>query len=195
VIVSGSLSRVISYNDFFGNATNFTGLPAAYGQQLINNRNGTSSDIFYNIFQNPQFVDTNNFQLQTNSTCIGAGAAGGAYENLCSPPSSTNTYGDMGAYGGPDACNWLTVVPKLPVQESLTKSNSAIWLNWEAIPRSTYKVQYVATNLNASSGTNNWLTNTTLTPATAPVSISVSPFPATNKAFFRVESMGRTPGN
>jgi hypothetical protein len=193
--VSGSLSRTIGYNDFFSNATNFSGLPAAYGQQLINNRNGTSSDVFYNIFQNPLFVATNNFQLQTNSTCIGAGANGGSYENLCSPPSSTSAYGDMGAYGGPDACNWLTVVPKLPVQESMTQSNSSIWLNWEAIPRSSYLVQYVATNLNATSGTNHWLTNTTITPAAAPVSISVSPDPGTNKAFYRVESMGRTPGN
>lgn len=196
VIVSGSLSRTISYNDFFGNATNFTGLPAAYGQQLLFNRNETSSDVFYNIFQNPLFVSTNNFQLQTNSTCIGAGAAGGAYENLCSPPSSGSAFGDMGAYGGPDACNWLTTVPLLPTAVSAIESNNLLWLNWEAIPRSTYQVLYVATNLDASSGTNKWLTNTIVTPAATPTAISVAPYPPTNHTtFYKIQSLGRTPGN
>ena len=53
VKVSGSLSHGISYNDFYGNATNFTGLPAVYGQVIWNNRNSTAADALYNIFQNP----------------------------------------------------------------------------------------------------------------------------------------------
>jgi hypothetical protein len=66
VTVSGSLSRTISYNDFFTDATNFTGLPIAYGQVLLNNRNGTPSDVLYNIYQEPLFADGTNFYLATN---------------------------------------------------------------------------------------------------------------------------------
>jgi hypothetical protein len=84
----------------------------------------------------------------------------------------------------------------LAAQLSLAKSNSFVWLSFGAIPRSTYQVQFIATNLDAASGTNRWLTNTTLIPAAKPVSIAVSPYPTTNnKAFYRVRSLGRTPGN
>ncbi len=196
VTVSGSLSRTISYNDFFSNATNFTGLPVAYGQVLLNNRNGTPSDVFYNIYQNPLFVAVNDFHLTANSPCVNAGVPNAAYVNMCFPPSIGTNYPDLGAYGGPDACNWLTTVPVLPAHLSLTQSNSLLWLNFGAIPRSSYQVQYITTNLDATSGTNCWLTNTTLKPSANPVSIAVSPYPTTNKTgFYRVKSLGRTPGN
>jgi hypothetical protein len=196
VTASDSVSWTIGYNTFYGNTTNFTGVPAAYGQVDWNNRNGTPSDIFYNIYQNPSFLATNDFHLQTNSPCINASAPGAAYNNLCSPPSSGSIYGDMGAYGGPDACNWLDTVPILSAQLSMTKSNGAIWLNWEPIPRSTYRIEYNTNNFNAMAGTNRWLTNSVLTPISAPISVAVSPNPLTNKAaFFRVKSLGRTPGN
>jgi hypothetical protein len=196
VVVSGSLSRGISYNDFYENATNFTGLPSAWGTIIWTNRNGTPADAIYNIFQNPLFVATNDFHLTSPSPCVNAGTPNTAYANMCCPPSIATNFPDQGVYGGPDACNWLDVVPKLPAQVSLTKSNSFLWLNWGAIPRSTYQVQYCATNFNATSGTNRWLTNTTLIPANKPVSIAVSPYPTTNsKAFYRVRSLGRTPGN
>jgi hypothetical protein len=78
----------------------------------------------------------------------------------------------------------------------MTKSNGAIWLNWEPIPRSTYRIEYNTNNFNAMAGTNRWLTNSVLTPISAPISVAVSPNPLTNKAaFFRVKSLGRTPGN
>jgi hypothetical protein len=191
----GSLSRKVTYNDFYGNATNSTGY-SGIGPTIWNNRNGTPADIYYNIFQSPFFVATNDFHLATNSPCVNAGTPNPAYANMCRPPSIATNFPDLGAYGGPDACNWLTNVPELAVQLSLTQSNSFLWLNWGAIPRSTYLVQYFATNLNATSGTNRWLTNTTLIPAAKPVSIAVSPYPTTNsKAFYRVRSLGRTPGN
>lgn len=197
VMDSGSLSRQVSYNDFYGNATNFTGYNTnIYGKIIWNNRNGTPADVLYNIYSNPLFVATNDFHLTTSSPCVNAGTPNTAFANMCFPPSIATNFPDLGAYGGPDACNWLTNVPELPAQLSLTKSNSFIWLNWGAIPRSTYLVQYVATNLIAAPGTNKWLTNTTVIPANKPVSIAVSPYPTTNnKVFYRVRSLGRTPGN
>ena len=196
VKVSGSLSQLVSYNDFYGNATNFTGYSGIYGQVFINNRNGTPCDLLFNIYQNPLFTAVNDFHLTTSSSCVNAGTPDPEFANMCLPPSIATNFPDLGAYGGPDACNWLTTVPLLPAQLSLAKSNSFVWLSFGAIPRSTYQVQFIATNLDAASGTNRWLTNTTLIPAAKPVSIAVSPYPTTNsKAFYRVRSLGRTPGN
>jgi hypothetical protein len=177
VTVSGSLSRAISYNDFFSNATNFTGLPAAYGQVLLNNRNGTPSDVLYNIYQNPLFAVGTNLYLATNSPCVNAGPPGQAFDNMCSPPSIGTNYNDMGAYGGPDACNWLNVVPLVQVEpSSISTSNSLLWVDWFAVPRSTYQIQY-ATNL--VNGSNNWqnLANGQAEALGTPTSISVAPYP------------------
>lgn len=194
---TGSLSRNVSFNDFYGNATNFTGYNVNYGTWIIPNRNGTLSDVSGNIGSNPLFVATSDFHLASGSPCVNAGTPNSAYANICSPPSVSTKYPDLGAYGGPDACNWLDPVPILPAQLSMSKSNGCVWLNWAAIPRSTYRIEYDATNnLGAMAGTNLWRTNTTLIPSAKPVSIAVSPNPPTNKAaFYRVRSLGRTPGN
>lgn len=198
VTVSGSLSRQVSYNDFFADETNFTGYPTTYGTVIWNNRNGTPADILYNVYQNPLFVATNDFQLTNSSPCVNAGTPDAAYANMCFPPSISTNFPDLGAYGGPDACNWLTTVPILPAHLSILKStNGLVSLTWEAIPRSTYQIEYNATNnFGVMSGTNRWLADAVLTPLFAPVSVAVSPDPPTNsRAFFRVESLGRTPGN
>jgi len=196
VTTSGALSRVVGYNCFYGNSTNFTGYNANYGTPIWPNRNGTMSDIYFNIVAAPLFIATNDFHLTNNSPCVNAGTPDSTYANMCFPPSVATNFPDMGAFGGPDACNWLTTVPQLPAKLSLTKSNSNVWLNWAAIPRSTYQVVYFTTNCNAFSGTNRWLTNFTVTPAANPASVAVSPYPTTNsKAFYRVRSLGRTPGN
>ncbi len=107
VKVSGSLSRTVTFNDFYGNTVNFTGYPANYGQVVIANRNGTPCDLFYNIFQAPQFLATNDFHLAVSSPCIDAGVPDAAFNETCFPPSLGNTYADLGAYGGPWACGWL----------------------------------------------------------------------------------------
>ena len=140
---AGSLSQNVSYNDFYNNATNFTGYSPVYGTVIWDNRNGAPANALYNIYENPQFVASNNFQLETNSPCANGGMPGGAYPNLCFPPSIATNYPDMGSYGGPDACNWLSAVPVLPaVGESLSVSNGYFWLNWGAVPRSSYQVLY-----------------------------------------------------
>ena len=190
-------SDQVVYNCFFGNANNFVGYPAGvYGTVSGVNNNGTPCDLANNIFENPLFAETINFTLATNSPGIDAGTPDWALSDMCFPPSQGTSITDMGIYGGPHAANWLSVVPKLPAQLSLSQSNSFFWLNWGAIPRSTYQVLYSSTNFNAPTGTNRWLTNSILTAVDKPVSIAVSPYPPTNSpAFFRVQSLGRTPGN
>ena len=196
---TGSLTRTVTYNCFYQNATNFTGYNTnIYGPPIITNTNGTPCDLLRNIYLNPLFLTTNNFYLQANSPCIDAGTPDWNYTDLCitNGASQGTSLPDLGAFGGPDACNWLATVPMLPAQLSLTKSNSLLWLNFGAIPRSTYWVEYIATNFNSTYGTNRWLTNSILIPAAKPVSIVVAPYPSTNKdAFYRVKSLGRTPGN
>lgn len=196
VKVSGSLSRTVSYNDFYGNATNFIGLPGSFGQIIWANRNGSPADVLYNIYQNPIFVATNDFHLTSSSPCINAGTPNPAYANMCFPPSIATNFPDLGAYGGPDACNWLPTVPLLPTHLTMTESNGFVWLNWNAIPRSSYQVEYFATNFNATHGTNRWLTNSINLPAARPYTTVVATAPSTNKqVFYRVRSLGRTPGN
>jgi len=196
---SGSLTRTVSYNCFYQNATNFTGYNnSIYGVPIITNTNGTPCDLVRNIYVNPLFSPTSNYYLQKNSPCIDAGTPDWNYTDLCitNGASQGTSLPDLGAYGGPDACNWLTTVPVLPTQLSMTKSNSLLWLTFGAIPRSTYQVYYIPTNFNSTAGTNRWLTNTTLIPSAKPVSIAVSAYPPTNKdTFYRVKSLGRVPGN
>ncbi len=115
---------------------------------------------------------------------------------MCFPPSIGTTFNDMGAYGGPDACNWLNVVPLVPVQCFSSTSNSLVWVNWYAVPRSTYQIQY-ATNLIAN-GSNQWqnLANGDVEALGTPTSLSVAPYPPTNDTgFYRIQSLGRAPGD
>jgi hypothetical protein len=192
---ANSLSDSVDYNCFYDNAANFSGYPSTFGVILTTNRNGTPSDVLYNILQDPLFVATNDFHLTTNSPCINAGAPGEEFENMCSPPSQGTAFPDLGAYGGPDACNWLVVVPLLPVQSSMTLSNNVATLNWGAIPRSTYQVQYV-TNIVGLPQTNNWqnLTNGNVTAVETPTSIVIVTTNSPRK-FFRIQSLGRADGN
>lgn len=191
VTASGSLTRNVGYNCFYGNGTNFTGYPGTYGSPIFANRNGTASDILYNIFQDPLFFGVGDFHLQANSTCIDAGSPDWAFTDMCFPPSLGNSYPDQGAYGGPDACNWLDVVPVLPVTLTVSQTNGIGALSWDALPRSTYRIQYV-TNL-VSAGTNIWLNLTDILAADKPTSI-VGPVDQP-KVFYRIQSLGRTPGN
>jgi hypothetical protein len=196
VTVSGSLSLQVAYNAFCENATNFIGYNTnIYGPAYFTNANGTPCDLLNNIYQNPLFATAGNFYLARNSPCVNAGPPSQALENICFPPSIGTNYGDMGAYGGPDACNWLNVVPLVQVEPSISDSNSLIWLNWYAVPRSTYQIQY-ATNL--ANGSNQWqnLANGQVEALGTPTSLSVAPYPPTNTMqFYRIQSLGRTPGN
>jgi len=143
----------------------------------------------------PLFVATNNFYFATNSPCIDAGTPDTAFCDLCFQPSLGTQSPDLGAYGGPDACNWLDIVPKLPALAFMIKTNNVILLNWGGIPRSEYQVQYV-TNL-AVAGTNDWIkfTGGRVLATEKPTSIIVATNTSQSRQFFRIESLGRTAGN
>ncbi len=101
-----SASLAVKYNCFFTNALNFVGYPGIYGIVVTANQNGTPSDIFYNIFLDPRFVDRNRLLLGSASPCIDAGDP--AIGDVCFFFSKGTVISDLGAYGGPDACNWPT---------------------------------------------------------------------------------------
>jgi hypothetical protein len=195
VMATGTQSRAVGFNGFYGNATNFTGYPSSYGLILLANRNSTSCDILYNIFEDPKFVATNDFYLQTNSPAIDAGIPDLAYTDMCFPPSQGASFPDLGAYGGPDAANWLDVVPKVPALATVTYSNKITRLNWGAIPRSEYLVQYLTNFVTA--GTNKWLnfTNGDVLAIAKPNSLIVATNQNQPKKFFRIQSLGRPAGN
>jgi predicted outer membrane repeat protein len=83
----------ISYNDLWSNASgNFFGCPDGVGDTSWGaNFNGTHSDSFYNIIQDPLFVDTVNFKLSCNSPCIDAGDP-----SYYVPPDSGGCRSDVG---------------------------------------------------------------------------------------------------
>ena len=197
VKTSGSLSRSIGYNCFSANATNFTGYPSTYGNWIIPNRNGTLSDLSYNFEQDPLFVSASDFHLQADSPCIDAGTPDWAFSDMCFADwvSQGTSYPDLGVYGGPDAANWLDVVPRLPAQATLSKSNDVIQINWGGIPRSEYRVQYLASF--ALAGTNTWLNfpNGKVLATEKPTSLIVATGSSQTNMFFRIQSLGRTPGN
>ena len=164
---------------------------------ILANRNSTPSDVLYNIFQDPKFVSTSDFHLQAGSPAIDAGTPDWNYSDMCitNGVSQGNSYPDLGAYGGPDAVNWLSVVPILPVQATMTYSNKITSLNWGAIPRSEYLVQYL-TNF-ATVGTNKWYNfpNGDVLATDKPTSVTVATDQSQTNMFFRVQSLGRPAGN
>jgi hypothetical protein len=93
----------ISYNCFYGNATNFVGVQPFYGPVCCVNARGTPCDVVFDIFQDPLFAETTNYTLASGSPCIDAGDSDGAYLDTCFPPSRGTTVNDIGAYGGPYA--------------------------------------------------------------------------------------------
>jgi hypothetical protein len=189
VMTSGALSRAISYNCFSNNATNFTGYPSTYGQVILQNRNGTPCDLLFNIFQNPLFVGADDFHLADNSPCIDAGdITNPNFGDMCFDVSRGTAISDLGAYGGPDACNWLDVVPLVATSPWMTLANGDPAINWDAIPRSTYRIQYITNAVDTQ-----WenLANVIATQKRTSRSVTLT----NGEGYFRIESLGRAPGN
>jgi hypothetical protein len=59
-----------------------------------------------NIIWNP-LLKPGTLELLPGSPCIDAGNPDPAYNDTCFPPSKGGARNDMGAYGGPGACDWL----------------------------------------------------------------------------------------
>jgi hypothetical protein len=198
VVDSGSLSRSVSYNDFYNNVTNFIGYLSTYGTWIIPNRNGTISDLLYNISQNPLFIATNDFHLTNSSPCVNAGTPNWAYANMCVPPSIATNFPDLGAYGGPDACNWLSVVPLLPASASISMdTNNVVSILLGAIPRSEYQLQFSTNLFSTNRPSTNWanLPNGLVLAIQKPTSVIIATNATAPQEYFRAQSLGRTPGN
>ncbi|TKJ40602.1 hypothetical protein CEE37_06460 [candidate division LCP-89 bacterium B3_LCP] len=86
----------ITYSDFFDNAGgNIMGNhPQWLGQIVTVNTNGDSCDLYYNIFEDPEFVDTiwSDYRLDWDSPCIDAGDPDPLYVD------PDGTVADMGAF-------------------------------------------------------------------------------------------------
>lgn len=62
-----------------------------------------------NTSLNPIFTDQTTLTLLAGSPCIDAGSPNPANNDTCFPPSQGGVRNDMGAYGGPSACDWPAV--------------------------------------------------------------------------------------
>jgi hypothetical protein len=88
------------------------------GSEIVGNPNVTYSDVQggygnpsdENIDFNPVFESDENLQIVLGSPCIDAGNPDLIYDDECFPPSLGNERNDIGAHGGPVACDWLTDV-------------------------------------------------------------------------------------
>ncbi|TKJ37286.1 hypothetical protein CEE37_14355 [candidate division LCP-89 bacterium B3_LCP] len=91
--ISENVNLTLSYCSFYNSDT--TGLLPGLGELVTVNNNGDSCDIYYNIFEDPLFVDPNNgdYHLQAGSTCIDAGTG----------IDPDYTLADMGAWYFPQA--------------------------------------------------------------------------------------------
>ncbi|MBC8193793.1 MAG: right-handed parallel beta-helix repeat-containing protein, partial [FCB group bacterium] len=130
---------------FYGNAINFTGseLPPQVGDVVTVNSNADPSDIYGNIFLNPQFVDpgSGNYQLQSGSPAINAGDI----ESL----DLDGTVADIGAY-----FYNFGYVPMDLVADST--GNGYVALSWDIIASDSIQ-NYIPYYKLASSGT--WLSS------------------------------------
>jgi hypothetical protein len=117
ILAQGSLAG-ISFNDFFGNASNGV---ADLGPYSIPNQVVTNAD--------PRFVAplSHDFHLRSDSPARNAG-------NPKYPNSFDAKTSDMGAYGGPDADT--TLLPVTGLTSSLA-SGSTVLLKWDATSDST----------------------------------------------------------
>jgi parallel beta-helix repeat protein len=68
-----------------------------------------------NTAVNPVFTSLATYSILDASPCVDAGNPDPAFNDLCFPPSFGTTRNDMGAYGGPGACNW-PIAPRITAQ-------------------------------------------------------------------------------
>ena len=60
-----------------------------------------------NFSSDPEFSDDLTYALSSGSPCIDSGDPDPRFNDICFPPSMGNVRNDVGAYGGPGACEWL----------------------------------------------------------------------------------------
>ncbi|MFC1889216.1 nitrous oxide reductase family maturation protein NosD [Thermodesulfobacteriota bacterium] len=75
-------------------------------QQACISEDSTLLRLAGNIDADPLFVGADDYHLQGASPCIDAGNPKASFMDACFPPSMGTERNDMGAYGGPGACDW-----------------------------------------------------------------------------------------
>ncbi len=179
---AGSLSSQVGYNCFFSNRTNFVGYPAAYGQIVMVNNNGTPCDVAFNIFQSPLFCETTNYTLSASSPCIDAGDPAAAYLDNCFASAACQigslgtTVSDIGACGGRYACDWLATTSSnfsVAVQKYV-----GVTINPVAPGR--YRLEYTSDLTNGS-----WVQATNVALLSTPYTYIDYASPTTGKRFYR----------
>ena len=133
---SGSSSLDVHYNCLYNNLIDFDGYPSTYGQVIWSNANGDPSDLFYNIFMDPQF-EAGSFELSSSSPCIDAGDPSivDYYD-----PILGSTASDMGAYGGEEPGAGVPPSPPVIVSEP---QNQTVFLGQDV----TFEVEAVGYDL------------------------------------------------
>ncbi|MCK6503108.1 right-handed parallel beta-helix repeat-containing protein [Myxococcota bacterium] len=91
ILVDAGASYLGSYDDVYGNGTNYSGITDATGVS----GNISEDPLFTSVSDNDDWSD-DDWSLQATSPAVDAGDPGAAYRD---PDGSVN---DMGAYGGPD---------------------------------------------------------------------------------------------
>ena len=76
------------------------------GELAIYVEESTLSWLEGNIDADPLFMGTDDYHLSLESPCIDIGASDAIHDDQCFPPSMGTEQNDMGAYGGPGACDW-----------------------------------------------------------------------------------------
>ncbi len=177
-----SFSDEVSYNCFYNNQTNFVGYPSGvYGTICCVNPNGTPCDLVNNIFTDPLFAQPVTYTLATNSPCIDAGNPAAAYLDGCFPPSQGTTVNDIGIYGGPNACGWLTNEVKsfsLTAQEYV-----GVTITPSAAGR--YRLEYINSLVNPPATNGPWIQATNLMLLSTPYTYIDFSSPTTGKRFYR----------
>jgi len=179
---SGSLSSMVAYNCFFNNATNFLGYPAGMHGTICGgcvNHNGTPCDPLYNILVNPLFAETNTYTLAANSPCIDAGDPAGAYLDGCFPPSLGTTINDIGLYGGPEACGWISSSNATFTVSAAQYCALGVTINPSTPGR--YRLEYTSPLGN----TNLWTQLTNVVLVAAPFTYLDWDYPAAGQRYYR----------
>lgn len=91
------LNSIVYFNN--SNGPQISGTPTVTYSDVQGGFTGTG-----NIDFNPVFANTNDFKLIVGSRCIDAGNPDPAHNDACLPPSLGTARNDMGAWGGPGAC-------------------------------------------------------------------------------------------
>jgi hypothetical protein len=185
---SPSLNDEISYNCLYNNQTNFVGYPpGGYGAICCVNARGTNCDLANNIFVDPLFCETTSYTLSASSPCIDAGNPDAAYLDSCiaagpcQPGSLGTTLNDIGAWGGPHACDWI----KPPATNFLVAARSYPGVTIYPPTPGHYHLEYIDSLAKPPAANGPWTQVTNLWLLSTPWTWIDYNAPTTAKRFYR----------